>query len=112
MLDKLECYGIRGRTNKCFRSYLTNRRQHTLINGIKSNFGYVNFGVPQGSVLGPLLFLLYINDIKHAIGCDNVKLFADNTFLFTNDINIDAFKEEASNLFEENPWVFCQPIIY
>ena len=105
LLDKLECYGIRGHANKFFRSYLTNRRQYTLVNGIKSNSGYVNCGVPQGSVLGPLLFLLYINDIKHAIGCDNVKLFADDTFLFTNDRNIDAVKEKASNLFEKIfPW--------
>ena len=84
LLDKLECYGVRVHATKSFRSYLTNRRQYTLVNGIKSNFGYVNCRVPQGSVLGPLSFLLYINDIKHAIGCDNVKLFADDTFLFTN----------------------------
>ena len=83
---------------RVFRSYLTNRRQYTLVNGIKSNFGYVNCGVPQGWVLGPLLFLLYINDIKHAIEYDNVKLFADDTFLLTNDWNIDAAKEKASNL--------------
>ena len=102
LLDKLECYGIRGHADKNFRSYLTNRRQYTLVNGIKSNFGYVNCGVPQGSVLGPLLFLLYINDIKHAIGCHNVKLFADDTFLFTNDRNVYAAKEKASNLFEKN----------
>ena len=101
LLDKLECYGIWGHANKFFRSYLTNRRQYTLVNGIKSNYGYVICGVPQGSVLGPLLFLLYINDIKYAIGCDNVKLFADDTFLFTNDRNIDAVKEKASNLFEK-----------
>ena len=81
LLDKLECYGIRGHANNFFRSYLTNRRQYTLVNGIKSNSGYVNCVVPQRSVLGRLLFLLYINDIKHAIGCDNVKLFADDTFL-------------------------------
>ena len=93
-----------GHANKFFGSYLTNRRQYTLVNGIKSNFGYVNCGVPQESVLGPLLFLLYINDSKHAIGCDNVKLFADDTFLFMNDRNIDAVKDKASNLFEKN---FC-----
>ena len=103
LLDKLECYGLRGHANKFCRSYLTNRRQYTLVNGIKSKFGYVNRGVSQGSVLGPLLFLLYINDIKHAIGCDNVKLFADDTFLFTNERNIYAAKEKASNLFEKNP---------
>ena len=101
LLDKLECYGIRGHADKFLRSYLTNRRQYTLVNGIKSNCGNVNCGVPQGSVLGPLLFLLYINDIKHAIGCDNVKLFADDTFLFTNDRNVHAAKDKASNLFEK-----------
>ena len=57
-------------------------------------------------------FLLYINDIKHAIGCDNVKLFADDPFLFTNERNIDATKEKASNLFEKKILlVCCQPII-
>ena len=80
---------------------MTNRQQYTVVNAIKSNFGYVNCGVPQGSVLGLLLFLLYINDIKHTFGCDNVKLFADDTFLFTNDRNIDAAKGKASNLFEK-----------
>ena len=52
--------------------YLTNRRQYTLVNCIKFSSGYVKCGVPQGSVLGPLLFLLYINGINHAIGCGNV----------------------------------------
>ena len=90
LLEKLEYYGIRGHANRFFMSYLTNRRQYTLVNGIKSSSGYVKCGVPQGSVLGPLLFLLYINDIKHAIGCNNVKLFADDTFLSVNDRNIDV----------------------
>ena len=103
LLDKLECCGIRGILISFFRSYLTNRRQYTLVNGIKSDFGYVNCGVSQGSVLGPLLFLLYINDVKHAIGCDNVKLFADVTFPVTNDRNINTAKEKASNLFEKIP---------
>ena len=85
-----------------FRSYLTNRRQYTLVNGIKSKFGYANCGIPRGSVLRPLLFLLHINDIKHANGCYNVKLFADDTYLFTNYRNIDAAKVKGSNLSEKH----------
>ena len=50
--------------------------------------------------MGPLLFLVYINDIKHAIECDNVKLFAVDIFLFKNDRNIYVVKEKASDLFE------------
>ena len=76
-----------------FMSYLTNRRYYSLVNGIKSNFGYVNCGVLQGSVLGTLLFFVYIIDTKHAIVCDNVKLFADDTYLFTNDRHVDAEKK-------------------
>ena len=49
----------------------------------------------------PLAFLLYISDIKHAIGCDDVKLFAEDTFLFMNDRNIDVIKEKTSDLFDE-----------
>ena len=83
-----------------FMPYLTNQRQYTLKNGIKSSSGYVNCGVPQGSVLRPLLFLLYINDIKHAIGCDNVKSFAHDTFLLKQAICL-----------KKNSMVCCQPII-
>ena len=59
----------------------------------------------------PLLFLLYINGIEHAIGCDNVKLFTDDTFLFMNNRNIDDVKEKVSDLFEKKSMVRCQPII-
>ena len=64
LLSKLDHYGIRGNANMFFfRSYLTNKRQYTAVNGVKSDFEYVKYGVPQWSVLVPLFFWLYINDI-------------------------------------------------
>ena len=63
-----------------FNSYLSGRRQRVILPGTQSEWNYIHAGVPQGSILGPLLFLLYINDIVQDIG-SNIRLFADDTSL-------------------------------
>ena len=81
LLKKLEYYGVRGISNKWFASYLSNRKQFDSINGYKSNLADVKCGVPQGSILRPLLFLIYINDLHAAIKYSEVHHFADDTNL-------------------------------
>ena len=81
LLSKLCHYGIRGLTDKWFESYLANRKQFVSINGFASSTSSIACGVPQGSVLGPLLFLLYINDLHVAIKHCKVRHFADDTNL-------------------------------
>ena len=85
LLSKLEHYGIRGNANCLIRSYLTGRSQYTEVLGEKSRLDDVLFGVPQGSVLGPLLFIIYINDIINCVnGILGIKLvlYADDTNVF------------------------------
>lgn len=83
LLSKLDLYGIRGNENQWFRSYLSNRKQKVFVNGVESNFLLVNSGVPQGSILGPFLFLIYINDFEKATNYFPLRLFADDTSLTT-----------------------------
>ena len=82
LLTKLEHYGIRGKALQWFKSYLTNRQQFVEINGVSSNLRYVLSGVPQGSCLGPLLFLIYINDLPNTSKILNFFLFADDTNIY------------------------------
>ena len=85
LLNKLQYYGINGMALSWFKSYLSNRTQFTEVNDTLSEIDYIKCGVPQGSILGPLLFLLYINDITESSEILKFFLFADDTTVFYSD---------------------------
>ena len=82
LIHKLKRCGVSGQFLSLIKSFLKDRKQRTVLNGQCSNWGDILAGVPQGSILGPLFFLVYINDLTSDLKC-NVKLFADDTSLFT-----------------------------
>jgi hypothetical protein len=88
LLKKLENYGLRGVPNKWFQNYLHNRKQYVFLSNCSSSMKSINYGVPQGSILGPLLFILYINDIVNCSSVLKFVLFADDTNLFHSDMNV------------------------
>ena len=84
LLHKLYHYGIRGAAHSLIEGYLTSRKQFVSINNQQSCTKSINIGVPQGSILGPLLFLIYINDLSNAVSsCP--RLFADDTCLVVSN---------------------------
>ena len=96
LIFKLKRNGVSGSLLKLFVNYLHNRKQRVVLNGFQSDYSLIESGVPQGSVLGPLLFLMYINDLERNI-TSNIKFFADDTMLFSivkdptisaNDLNL------------------------
>ena len=89
LLKKLNYYGFEGPALDWFSSYLTGRQQHVELNGVSSSFSQLSTGVPQRSILGPLLFLIYMNDIPNASTFFKYVLYADDTTLFST-INISA----------------------
>ena len=101
LLEKLKMYGVTGLEHDWFTSYLDNRKQFCRINGSSSDVKGINCGVPQGSCLGPLLFLIYINDLPFSLQKSHVSMYADDTTIslssksigdLQNDLNLDLLK--------------------
>ena len=90
LVYKLSKYGIRGTENEWFQSYLSGRSQSTKYNNITSNPLPVTTGIPQGSVLGPSLFLLFINDLTCVIKHSAINIYADDTLIYVADENIES----------------------
>ena len=95
LLAKVNHYGTLGVSNGWFKSYLSNRNQYVPINGYKFGLATLSCGIPQGSVLGPLLFLLYINDLNQAIKFCKVHHFVDDTNLLCLSNSIKKLKKTS-----------------
>ena len=112
LLSKLNHYWIRGVAFDWFKSYLSKRTKYTTINNERSEIQTIKYGVPQGSILGPLLFLIYINDLSRSIKNSKIHHFADDTNLLyasssLKDIN-KRIKFDLSNLVQ---WLWTNKIV-
>ena len=106
IIFKLQQNGISGKLLRVLSDFLKDRKQRVILNGQFSSWTSVNAGVPQGSILGPLLFLIYINDLTDGLS-SNAKLFADDTSLFSVIHDVDASANELNNdLYQINKWAF------
>ena len=103
LLNKMYKYGIRGIAFKWMESFLSNRLQFVLFKDVQSEYATVTCGVPQGSIMDPLLFVLYVNDIANVSTSLLPILFADDTYVFLTGNNIDQMIEimngELNNVF-------------
>ena len=106
LLFKLKIYGVEGQFLSLLGNYLQNREQRVVLNGQTSEWKKINSGVPQGSVLGPLLFLIYINDLPDGL-TSMCKIFADDTSLFSKVLDVnESAKTLNIDLEKINQWAF------
>ena len=104
LLEKLRIYQCDDNSSKWFRSYLTGRIQQTSVKGHLSETAVITAGVPQGSIMGPLLFILYMNDLPLHID-NNIDMFADDSTLYTSGHNVDEIQHSLqTNLNAVTTW--------
>lgn len=101
LLQKLKAVGISGNLLSWMKSYLSNRNQFVQVNEVKSDTSFIKFGVPQGSILGPKLFSLYVNDLPESITSGELDMFADDTTIFTVSDNIDIIFKAMQDILDQ-----------
>ncbi|CAB4028024.1 Hypothetical predicted protein, partial [Paramuricea clavata] len=111
LLKKLHLYGIKGTTYAWFESYIQNRKSICLMNGKKSHAREIRCGVPQGSNLGPILFLLYINDLPKCLETTKANLFADDTNLSCAGLDANEIETKLKRDLENvHSWLRCNKL--
>ena len=108
LLDKLYKYGIRGMADVWITNYLYDRKQYVSFNKLDSPYQKVNCRVPQGSILGPLLFLMYINDLCNVFSLSFSLLYADDTNMFVTGKNIEHFFFNERGIKKNSNMAKCQ----
>ena len=109
LLKKLDMYGIKGKNLEWFHSYLTNRKQFIKCRAQNTNLEVLRCGVPQVSILGPLLYLIFVNDVKNSTKLLDPIMFANDTNLLYTNKNIKVLFETANKeLHYVNEWVISQ----
>ena len=98
LLHKLQHYGVRGRSRIRFNNYLTTRSQRVQY-GKELSFSLpLDFGVPQGSLLGPLLFVIYINDLSKCLMYSEISMYADDAVIYYSGSHVNAIRENLQDL--------------
>ncbi|CAH1256204.1 ACSS3 [Branchiostoma lanceolatum] len=97
LLQKMSRYGIQGPALDWFKSYLTGRKHCTSINGATSEFHQVKYGVPQGSILGPLLFIIYVNDMPECLQSCDISMYADDTVIYYSNKDFTNIENVLQN---------------
>ena len=94
LLSKLVCYGVLGKSLTWFASYLSCRQQRVCMQGLSSDWGEIHVGVPQGSILGPLLFSVYMNDLSTVVKNCELNLYADDMEMHCHNMDLSCAEHD------------------